>query len=120
LCTQDGLKRSDDKNHTVRTCPMAAVKCPWTILFGWRFAEKHSETAWGLEKCTCYQGPPRVAVGGNDCFSLANYSHWPRWWELNSLSLSTVHLFRVMGGDGGEICTLDVLNADRGLPLGML
>jgi len=28
LCTQYGLKRSDDKNHTVRTCPMAAVKCP--------------------------------------------------------------------------------------------
>jgi len=53
-------------------------------------------------------------------FSLANYSDWPRWWELNSLSLSTVDLFRVMGEDGGEICTLDVLNADRGLPLGML
>jgi hypothetical protein len=34
LCTQYGLKRSDDKNHTVRTCPMAAVKCPWTVLFG--------------------------------------------------------------------------------------
>jgi chromosome segregation ATPase len=28
LCTQYGLKRSGDKNHTVRTCPMATVKCP--------------------------------------------------------------------------------------------
>jgi hypothetical protein len=47
---------------------MAGVKCPWTVLFASRFAEKHCGTAWGLEKFTWYQGPPRVAVAGNDCF----------------------------------------------------
>jgi hypothetical protein len=94
--------------YVVRACPTAAVICS-CILFGWRFAEKHSETAWGLEKCTCYQGPPRAPVAGNgtfsaenDCFSSANYNDWSRRWELNSPSLCTVHLFRFMGGDGRE------------------
>jgi hypothetical protein len=52
----------------------------------------------------------------NDCFSLASYNHWPRWWELNSLSLCPVHLFRFMGKDGRETkqCTLDVLSTHRG------
>jgi hypothetical protein len=84
-----------------------------------KFAETHSQRPWGLKKCTCYRGPPRAPVAWNDCFSLANYNDWPRWWELNSLSLSTTDLFRFMGGDGGETkpCTLDVLNNDTGLPV---
>jgi hypothetical protein len=59
----------------------------------------------------------------NDCFSLANYNDWPRCWELNSLSLLTVHLFRFMGGGDGRAtkeCTLDVLNTNKGLNLGIL
>jgi hypothetical protein len=73
---------------TLEAYPMAPRKCPCTVVyFGRRFAEKHPETAsWGLEKCTCYQGPPRKPVARNDAFStingffsLANYSDWPRW-----------------------------------------
>jgi hypothetical protein len=41
----------------VRALPNCISKMPCTILFGWRFAEKHSETAAGgacnLETCTC-------------------------------------------------------------------
>jgi len=51
-----------------------------------------------------------------------NYNDWPRWWELNSLSLCTVHLCRFIGKDGGDTkqCTRDVLRTYRGLPWGML
>ncbi len=47
---------------------------------------------------------------------------WPMWWEYNSLSAFTVHVFRFMAGEEGQTKqgTLDVLNADRGLPLGIL
>jgi hypothetical protein len=55
------------------------------------------ETLWnslGPEMVHMLPWPLRVVVAGNDCFSLANYNDWPRWWELNSLSLCIVHLFR--------------------------
>jgi hypothetical protein len=44
------------------------------------------------------------------------------WGELNSLSSFAVHVFRFMAGEGGQTkqVTLDVLNTDRGLPLGIL
>jgi hypothetical protein len=48
---------------------MAAGKWLCTILFGWRFAERHCEIAWGLEKCTSYHGFPREPVTGNHCSS---------------------------------------------------
>ncbi len=28
--------------------------------------DKHYETAWGLEKCTCYHCPPKALVARND------------------------------------------------------
>jgi len=58
----------------------------------------------------------------NNCFSFGNYNDLPRRWELNSLSLCTIHLFRFRGAEGGETKqrTLDVLDSDRRLPLGML
>jgi hypothetical protein len=62
-----------------------------------------------LKRYICYQGLPRAPVGGNDCFSLASYNDWHRCWELNSLSLCTIHLFRFMCEDGGEEGILDVL-----------
>jgi hypothetical protein len=95
---------------------------PIPYFFPWRFAEEHYETVGGLEKCTFYKGPPTGLVAGNDCFSLAKYNDWPMWWELNSLSLCRVHLFRFLDRDGGETkqCTPDVINCDRGLLLGML
>jgi hypothetical protein len=47
---------------------------------------------------------------------------WPMWWEYNSLSSFTVHVFRFVAREGGQTKqgTLDVLNTDRGLPLGIL
>jgi hypothetical protein len=57
---------------------------------------------------------------------------WPRWWDLNTLTLYS-HFSRFLGGDcssfqvygwgnGPEtkLCTLDVLNSDGGLTLGVL
>lgn len=78
----------------------------------------------------------------NDYFSLVNYNDWPKWWKLNIVShfaqsffssswlgmvekLNNAHFnpsFQVHGlHDGGEIKhhTLDVLNIDKGLMLGM-
>jgi hypothetical protein len=37
----------------VRACPSGGSRMPPRVRFGWRSAQKHSETAWDLEKCTC-------------------------------------------------------------------
>jgi hypothetical protein len=48
----------------VRACPMAAGKCVCTEL-GWRFAERHYDTTWGLQKWTSYHGFHWEPVTGN-------------------------------------------------------
>jgi len=77
------------------------------------------KTLWdclGPENVQMLPGPPKMSIVGNDCFSFANYNDQPQGWELNSHAHCTVHLFKFVTGDGGEIkeCTLDVLNIDRG------
>ncbi len=85
-----------------------AVKCPCTLLFGWRFAKR---TLWnGLRPGKVYMllllGP-----SWNDCFSLTNYNDWLRWLMRVKESLTLyIHRFRLMGGDGGETPSLWVAN----------
>lgn len=47
--------------------PTAAEKFPCTVLFGWRFAEKDSERAWGH----ILPGPSTRAPS-NNCFTVIN------------------------------------------------
>jgi hypothetical protein len=98
--------------------------------------QKNTETAWNLEKCTCYQCPPRARVAGNDCVStisdcvsMTDYNDWLAQVVKDSISpcpihlfifmgedgYLAIHLFMFMGGDGGYLasctkqCTPDVL-----------
>jgi hypothetical protein len=75
----------------------------------------------GKEICACFHCLPRGAVKWNAWFWLVNHNDSPRCWDLNSISLHTVHLFMIM--DGWIINTapwMEVINISIKLKLYML
>jgi hypothetical protein len=76
----------------------------------------YSKTLW------CFFGLVKVCVHSfhvtwNELFLIGQLQWLLRWWELNSLSLCTVSLFRFMGVDGvgTKRCARNVVNTERGL-----
>lgn len=70
----------------------------------------------------CFFGLVKVCthsfhVTWNELFLIGQLQWLLRSWELNSLLLCTVYLFRFMGvyGVGTKRCALNVVNTDRGL-----
>jgi hypothetical protein len=106
-------------NKSIHNC---RNKVAFTVLLDENIGQKLSWVFFGLvkmhilAKCSSIRSRKWLfLIGGN-------YNDWPRWWELNSVSLCKLHLCRFIGKDGGDTkqCTQDVLRTYRGLPRGML